>query len=102
MGKDSGDDFREGKVTLPVLLAYGRGSRSDREFWTRSLIEGRTDECDLEHARELMDTHNCLVDTIERANHYASIAHDALLPLGESEEKGALLEALAFCISRAH
>ncbi len=102
LGKNIGDDFREGKVTLPVLLAYGRGSTEDRAFWTRALIEGRIENGDLEHACDLMETHNCLSDTIDRANHYASIAHDALLPFKESDEKAALLEALAFCISRAH
>lgn len=102
MGKNAGDDFREGKVTLPVLLAYGRGSQKDRTFWARALIEGQIHDGDLEHARRLMDQHSCLVDTIERANHYAHIAHDALLPLSESDEKAALLEALAFCVSRAH
>ncbi len=102
MGKEAGDDFREGKVTLPVLLAYGRGSQKDRAFWSRTLIDGEIGDGDLERARSLMDETGSLADTIERAQHYASIANDALAPLAETEQKIALLEALAFCISRAH
>jgi len=102
LGKEVGDDFREGKVTLPVLLAYGRGSEDDRAFWHRTLIEGLIEEGDLDHARHLMEQTGALTDTLERARHYASIAHDALAPLPQTAEKDALLEALAFCISRAH
>jgi octaprenyl-diphosphate synthase len=102
LGKEIGDDFREGKVTLPVLLAYGRGSEEDRAFWYRTLIEGEIGDGDLERARRLMDQTGSLADTLERARHYASIAHDALAPLAETTERAALLEALAFCISRAH
>ena len=102
MGKEIGDDFREGKVTLPVLLAYGRGSQKDRAFWARTLIDGDIGDGDLERARRLMEETGSLADTIERAHHYASIAHDALAPLPETEQRAALLEVLAFCISRAH
>lgn len=101
LGKNIGDDFREGKVTLPVLLAYGRGSDEERAFWARTLIDGDIGTGDLDHARKLMKETGALTDTIERAHHYASIAHDALAPLADTEEKAALLEALAFCISRA-
>lgn len=102
LGKEVGDDFREGKVTLPVLLAYGRGTEEDREFWSRTLIRGEIGDGDLEHAHRLMDQTGSLSDTLERARHYAAIAHDALAPLPESAEKASLLEALAFCVSRAY
>ncbi len=102
LGKEIGDDFREGKVTLPVLLAYGRGLDEDRAFWLRTLIEGEIGDNDLVHACHLINESGALADTLERAHHYASIAHDALAPLSETAEKAALLEALAFCISRAH
>ncbi len=43
LGKNIGDDFREGKITLPVVLAYRRGSDSEREFWRRTLEQSETD-----------------------------------------------------------
>ena len=89
-------------MTLPVLLAYGRGTEEDRDFWSRTLIRGEIGDGDLENARRLMDQTGSLADTLERARHYAAIAHDALAPLPDSAEKAALLEALAFCVSRAY
>src|SRR4051812_22875130 len=50
LGKNVGDDFREGKITLPVVLAFRRGSESEREFWRRTLEQGDHTEGDLEHA----------------------------------------------------
>jgi octaprenyl-diphosphate synthase len=37
MGKDQGDDFRDGKVTLPVILAFARGDEADRAFWREAM-----------------------------------------------------------------
>jgi octaprenyl-diphosphate synthase len=102
LGKDVGDDFREGKVTLPVVLAYRRGTSEDREFWTRTLVGGGIGEEDLGHAIALLDRTRALKDTVERARHYGAMARDALAPLPEEPCKAALLEAVAFCIARAH
>jgi len=102
LGKDVGDDFREGKVTLPVVLAYRRGTEADRAFWKRTLVEGSIGEEDLPHAISLLQRTRALKDTVERARHYAAIAHDALAPLPEEPAKSALLQGLAFCIARAH
>jgi octaprenyl-diphosphate synthase len=102
LGKDVGDDFREGKVTLPVVLAYRRGTNEDRDFWRRTLVEGGIGEADLAHAVALLDRTRALKDTVERARHYGAMARDALAPLRESACKAALLEAVAFCIARAH
>lgn len=78
LGKNVGDDFREGKITLPVVLAFRRGSDSEREFWRRTLETGEIGGSDLEHAIGLMAKHRALDDTITRARHYGSIARDAL------------------------
>ncbi len=50
LGKNIGDDFREGKITLPVVLAFRRGSDAEREFWRRTLERGETTDADLDHA----------------------------------------------------
>src|SRR6202166_3533929 len=69
LGKNVGDDFREGKITLPVVLSFRRGSEAERMFWRRTLEDGDATEADLEHAIGLMAKHPALEDTIQRARH---------------------------------
>ena len=102
MGKSVGDDFREGKITLPVILTYRRGGDKERAFLQRTLQEGDVLEGDLEHAIELMQRCDALSDTVERARHYGSIARDALAIFRDGEIKTALLDVVDFCIERAH
>jgi octaprenyl-diphosphate synthase len=100
LGKSVGDDFREGKITLPVVLCYRRGNATERAFWQRTLQEGKIGDEDLAEAMALMKRHNALVDTMERARHYGAIARDALAIFGDCEAKSALLEAIEFCVDR--
>jgi octaprenyl-diphosphate synthase len=100
LGKRVGDDFREGKITLPVVLSYRRGSDADRAFWKKVLEAGEIGDGDLERAIQLMRTHRAIDDTVERARHFGAVARDALAPFPESLHKGALLEAVDFCIAR--
>lgn len=102
LGKNVGDDFREGKITLPVVLAFRRGSDAERGFWRRTLEEGEAADLDLEHAIGLMAKHRALEDTIGRANHYGAIAKDALALFPDSAMKAALIEAVEFCIARTY
>jgi octaprenyl-diphosphate synthase len=102
LGKKTGDDFREGKITLPVVLSYRRGSDEDRRFWRRILEAGEIADGDFERAVQMMRRHRAIEDTIERAHHFGSVARDALAPLHESEHKRALLGAVDFCIARAY
>jgi len=102
LGKNVGDDFREGKITLPVVLAYRRGSDSEREFWQRTLERGEADDSDLDHAIGLMTKHRTIEDTITRASHYGSIARDALALFPASNMKKAIEEAVEFCIARSY
>ena len=102
LGKNVGDDFREGKITLPVVLSFRRGSEAERDFWRRTLERSEIEEGDLETALSTMRRHRALEDTIERARHYGAMARDALELFPASPWKKALLEAVDFCISRAH
>jgi octaprenyl-diphosphate synthase len=102
MGKTIGDDFREGKITLPVVLSYRRGAPEERSFWKRTLEEGRQTADDLIYAQKLMTRHEAIGDTIERARHYGDIARDALAIFTDGEHKRALLEAVDFCVSRTY
>ncbi|MEA2953471.1 MAG: octaprenyl-diphosphate synthase [Alphaproteobacteria bacterium] len=102
LGKNVGDDFREGKITLPVVLSFRRGNDAERAFWTRTLERNETAENDLEYAIGLMTKHRALEDTIKRAHHYGAMAKDALGLFPASAMKQALEETVEFCIARAH
>jgi len=102
LGKNVGDDFREGKITLPVVLSFRRGTASEREFWNRTLGQGEVRDDDLDTAIALMAKHHAIEDTVGRARHYGAIANDALALVPPSAVKTALEEAVAFCIGRAH
>lgn len=101
LGKTVGDDFREGKINLPVVLAWRRGNDEERVFWRRTLERLEQEDGDLEHAIALMEKRGALQDTIERARHYGSIARDALGIFPDSEAKAAMSEAIDFSIERA-
>ena len=100
LGKNVGDDFREGKVTLPVILSYRRGSAEEREFWKAAIENDQTDDESLDRARGLMTKHGAIGDTIGRARHFGEIARDALAPLKQTPQKQAMLDVIDFCISR--
>jgi len=102
LGKNVGDDFREGKITLPVVLSFRRGSETERDFWIRTLEHGNVADSDIETAVGLMTKHRALEDTIKRAQHYGAIARDALALFPASEMKQALEEAVEFCTARTH
>ena len=90
LGKTVGDDFREGKITLPIILAFRRGDNEERAFWRRTLESLEQTENDLTRALDLMTKHNALTDTVSRAQHYGAIARDSLGLFGNGEEKRAL------------
>jgi octaprenyl-diphosphate synthase len=102
LGKNVGDDFREGKITLPVVLSFRRGSEQERAFWRRTLEQGEIADSDLETAITTMHKHRSLEDTVERARHYGAMARDALELFPASTWKAALIEVVDFCIERVH
>jgi octaprenyl-diphosphate synthase len=102
LGKRVGDDFREGKITLPVVLSYRRGGVEERAFWRRTLQDGVIGDADLAEAIALMRRHNAIEETIERACLYGKEARDALHVFPKSEARTALLDAIDFSISRMH
>ena len=102
MGKGVGDDFRDGKMTLPVILAYARGSESDRQFWRSAIGGERSSDDDLAQAVGLLQATEALSDTIDRALHYGRRAIDALAIFPPGKAKAALTEAVEFAIARAY
>ena len=102
LGKTVGDDFREGKITLPIILAYRRGDDQERAFLRRTMEDLEQTEDDLGRAIELLGRHGTLADTIERARHYGAIARDALGIFPETDVKSALIDVVDFSIERAY
>ena len=100
LGKSVGDDFREGKLTLPVVLCYRRGNEGERAFWRRTMQDSKIEDGDLDQAMAYMLEHNALSDTMERARHYGAIARDAMAIFPDSEAKSALLGAIEFSVDR--
>jgi octaprenyl-diphosphate synthase len=102
MGKGVGDDFRDGKMTLPVILAYARGSEDDRAFWRAAIGGQRISDDDLAKATSLLRSTDALSDTIERARQYGRRAIDALAKFPASKTKAALVEAAEFAVARVY
>jgi octaprenyl-diphosphate synthase len=102
LGKTVGDDLREGKVTLPVLLSYRRGNEEERIFWKRVIEDLDQNDDDLRQAIAYMTKHNSLVDTVTRARHYGDMAKDALAIFPDNTARKALTDVVDFCIERAY
>ncbi len=102
LGKNVGDDFREGKITLPVILANERGSDEDKAFWKRVMEDRKFDESDLAHAMELLKSTSALDDTLAQARQHGADAIAALDIFEDSPHKSALIDAVEFCISRGY
>ncbi|AKM10629.1 polyprenyl synthetase family protein [Croceicoccus naphthovorans] len=99
-GKDKGDDFRDGKMTLPVILAYARGDEEERTFWKDAMLGRRSSNEDLAHATSLIEKHGTVADTRERAKHFANRAIDAISGFPANEARAAMIEAAQFAVSR--
>jgi octaprenyl-diphosphate synthase len=102
MGKGVGDDFRDGKMTLPVILAYARGDDGERAFWRSAIGGDRQSDDDLARATSMLQSSGALSDTVEHSRHYARRAIDALAVFPASKARAALAEAAEFAVARAY
>jgi octaprenyl-diphosphate synthase len=101
LGKTIGDDFREGKVTLPVLAAYQAGDEPERNFWRRAIEAGDQESGDLDHAVRLMAERGALEATLARAHGFAEAARQALSLFPDGRARHLLADVADFTVSRA-
>lgn len=101
LGKNTGDDFREGKATLPLLLAVARAGEAETAFWERALGGTEQAEGDFRRARELVASTGALRDTLNLAADYAGAAKTALGAFTPGEWRAALGALADFAVSRA-
>jgi len=100
MGKARGDDFRDGKMTLPVILAYARGDESERRFWRDAIAGFAATDADLAKAVTLIARHDAVGATRERARMFAQRAIDALGGFPAGAARHAMAEAAQFAVAR--
>ena len=102
LGKAVGDDFRERKVTMPVIIAYQQGSEDERRFWQRTIGEGEQTETDLDEAQRLLARHDALIETGRIARNHANTAAAALDRFPANRYRATLQDVAAFCVARAY
>ena len=100
LGKAPGDDFREGKPTLPVVLAYGRGDAAERAFWARAFAAPERDAADFAEAAARLRRHGALAETRHEARRFAAGARRELSRLPASAVRDALDRLTAFAVDR--
>ncbi len=101
LGKTVGDDFREGKITLPVMLAYQAADETERAFWQRTIERQEQEEGDLETALALMAKHNVIAGTVEKARMYGDIAKHVLGGFPDGALRRAMIDVVDYTLRRA-
>lgn len=101
MGKNTGGDFREGKVTLPVVFAREAGDEAETAFWRRAM-SGERNEDDFHRALSFMKRHDAIGKTLAAAREHAARAKQALVTLPENAYREALLDLPDFVVERAY
>ncbi len=100
LGKDVGDDFRERKVTLPVIIAFEQGDKKEKDFWKRTIGKGQQENGDMENALSLMEKYNVFEAVIEKAREYTKPAARGLDLFPDDEIREALIDVLNFTVER--
>ncbi|HWD57228.1 MAG TPA: polyprenyl synthetase family protein [Stellaceae bacterium] len=101
LGKSVGDDFRDGKITLPIVIAMARGDAEERAFWRRTLESGgEQGPGDLERAQRILERRGALAESLARARVYAGAAIEALQCFPDSPLRRALIEVTVFATER--
>lgn len=100
LGKTIGDDFREGKVTLPVIISYAQSNDDEKAFWHKTMVDLNQQEGDLQTALGILNKYDAITKSAAIANDYVQKAEDALSIFPDNEMKALLVEILQFSVSR--
>ena len=100
LGKNIGDDFKEGKITLPIILAYLRSNKTEKEFWKKTIVHLKQEKDDFHHAINLIKKYDCIADTIDRARHFANVAIDSLGSFKDNNYKIGLINLIQSSLNR--
>ena len=98
----SRENHHEGKITLPVILAWAEADDAERVFWQRTLGDNNIQDGDLDRARSLLGRHNAISQALSYARAETECAIEALSVLPEGPVKTALREAALFAGKRAY
>ncbi len=99
-GKGVGDDFNEGKATIPALIAYRSGNADERAFWRRTIAEGERRDGDLAHALALADRSGAVDATRRMADRHAREAQAAILAIPATPIRQALSDLADYAVRR--
>ncbi len=97
-----GDDFKEGKITLPIILAYGRSNDKEKKFWKRTISNLQQENSDFDQALEIINKYQCIEDTITRANHFSNVAIDSIDIFKNNKYKDKLVSLVSTSIARIY
>ena len=100
MGKNTGDDFKEGKITLPIILAHGRSNLKERKFWKKVISDLNQENHDFEEALTIINKYNCIEDTIKRAEHFGNVAIDSIDVFKSNNYKECLISLMQASVKR--
>ena len=100
LGKSIGDDFRERKMSLPLIKVLTKADQKEKNFWIRTIEKGDQQDDDLDHALELMIKHGALEETRKDALYWANKAKQAMNTLPESEIRNALMDLSDYVVRR--
>ena len=101
-GKNVGDDFRERKLTLPVIKAMALADEDERAFWKRTIAKGHQEDGDLDHAIGLLNKHGTLEATRAEANDWIATARRALAKLPEHPIRDMLDDLADYVVARVN
>ena len=100
MGKNAGDDFNDGKITMPIIIAWDNGTEEERAFWQRTIGDGMIEAGDFEQAVAILDKHKAIDQALATARSYAEDAVAALSDISDEALRDALAQAARYTISR--
>ena len=100
LGKNIGDDFKGGKVTLPIILAYLRSNKAEKNFWKKTIVHLKQEKDDFHHAINIIKKYDCIADTIDRARHFANVAIDSLGSFKDNNYKKGLINLIQSSLNR--